>query len=415
MAGMNNENIEILAPVGSWESLAAAIQAKAQSVYFGIEHLNMRFRSSNNFRIDDLKQIVEKCHSNGIKAYLTLNTIIYEEEIALMKNIVDAAKKNNIDAIIASDQSVINYCFEKTIPLHLSTQLNISNYETVKFYAPYADVMVLARELSLEQISNICNSIASDNLKGPSGKPVKIEVFIHGALCMSVSGKCYLSEHLHGASANRGACYQICRREFTVKDDNENTLVLQNPYILSPKDLCTIRFLDKILEAGVQILKIEGRGRSPEYVKKCTEVYRKAVIAIENNSFDAQLAVMLEKELETVFNRGFWEGHYLGQDISLWNTDVYGSKAARKKTYAAKGVKYFSKIGVGEFLMESGTLQRGDKILIIGPTTGVIELIIEELHFENQLVESVSKGDRFSIRSDHKIRASDKLYRLEEQ
>ncbi|MBT5530586.1 MAG: U32 family peptidase [Cytophagia bacterium] len=404
--------MDILAPAGSYESLRAAIQAGANSVYFGIDKLNMRSRSSMNFTLADLAEISKICRDNGVKSYITLNTVMYEEDLAVMREIVDAAISHHIDAIIASDQAVINYVHGKNIALHLSTQINISNIESVKFYANFAEVVVLARELSLDQIKTISSEISSQNICGPSGKHIRVEVFGHGALCMAVSGKCFLSEHMHHASANRGACYQVCRREFQVKDDKGEELKLENNYILSPKDLCTIGFLDQIVEAGVSVLKIEGRGRSPEYVKTVVSAYRQAEEAIASGSYTKELAEELTIRLGQVFNRGFWEGHYLGDKMSNWNTNIHGSKATHRKEYAGKGVKYFKKIKVAEFLLESGVLSVGETIIITGPTTGVIEFVVQDLWFDDKSVSRVTKGDRFSIKMEQTIRASDKLYRL---
>lgn len=404
--------MEILAPAGSYESLIAAIQSGANSVYFGIDKLNMRSRSSFNFTLDDLSKISSICQEHGVNTHITLNTVMYEEDLITMREIVDAAIENKIDAIIASDQAVINYVHGKNIALHLSTQINISNFESVKFYSNFADVVVLARELSLKQIKQITDDIKSNNICGPSGNLIKIEVFGHGALCMAVSGKCFLSEHMHAASANRGACYQVCRREFKVSDDKGDELILDNQYILSPKDLCTIGFLDQIIEAGVGILKIEGRGRSPEYVKTVVSCYKDAIDAIINGSYTQGLIENLTSKLDTVFNRGFWEGHYLGNQISNWNTSVHGSKATHKKVYVGKGVKYFKNIQVAELLMESGDLEVGDSVFITGPTTGVLEFTIDDLWLNDISVSRVTKGDRFSIKTDSVIRNSDKLYKI---
>jgi putative protease len=403
--------MEILAPAGSYESLQAAIQSGANSVYFGIDKLNMRSRSSFNFNLDDLKQISQLCRQNNVKTYITLNTVMYEEDIPTMHEIVDAAIDNSIDAIIASDQSVINYVHNKNIALHLSTQINISNIESVKFYAHFADVVVLARELNLEQIGQISRAIKDQNICGPSGNLVKIEVFGHGALCMAVSGKCFLSEHLHKKSANRGACYQVCRREFKVADDKGVELKLENNYILSPKDLCTIGFLDEIMSAGISILKIEGRGRSPEYVSKVVSSYKRAIEAIQKNEYTSELKSGLLDDLKKVFNRGFWEGHFLGKNLEEWTTDIHGSKASHKKEYLGKGVKYFKKIQVAEFIMESGSLEVGDNVFVIGPTTGVLEILIKDLWFENKSVSRVTKGNHFSLKIPQIIRNSDKLYK----
>jgi U32 family peptidase len=408
---MNNE-IELLAPVGSYESLISAIKAGANSIYFGVENLNMRSRSSINFTLKDLSEISRICKLSNIRTYITLNTVMYDEDMPLIMNIIDAAKESGIDAIIATDLSVISYARSKNVTVHISTQLSVSNIEAVKFYSSFADVIVLARELSLEQITNIIVEIEKQQIKGPSGNLIKIEVFIHGALCMAISGKCFLSQHMHNASANRGECYQVCRREFHVFDDQNNALLIDNQYIMSPKDLCTLHFLDKIVSSGIKLLKIEGRGRSPEYVKTVVSTYREALNLIANNQFTNEAVFEMEKQLKKVYNRGFWDGHYLGKMMQDWNADIYGSKATTKKVYVAKCIKYFKKICVGEFLMESGQLSVGDTILIIGPTSGTIELIISGLRENNLSVNSVNKGAVFSMPVNELIRSSDKIYRV---
>lgn len=411
---MEDLQVEIMAPVGSYESLMAAIQSGAHSVYFGISKLNMRSRSSANFTTEDLKNIAKICHENNVKAYITVNTVIYDEDMPLMKEIILTAKNSGIDAIIGTDQSVLHFCLENKIPVHASTQLNISNLESVKFYAPYCDVMVLARELNLDQIKYITEEIKKQNIVGPSGSLVRIEVFAHGALCMAISGKCFISEHQHQASANRGACYQSCRREYTVIDDRGEELKLENNYILSPKDLNTIGLIDKIVNSGVKVLKIEGRGRSPEYVSTVIQTYRKAIELIREHKYFPSEIEKLNIQLSKVFNRGFYEGHYLGKNIKNWNAEIYGSKSTTRKVYIGKGVKYFKKLKVGEFFMESGELNIGDKYYIIGPTTGVIEDEVKELRLEEKPVKSVSKGDNFSMPVHKIIRNSDKLYKIEE-
>lgn len=408
-----NDFIELLAPVGSYESLISAIKAGANAIYFGVENLNMRSRSSINFTVSDLSEISRICKESNIKTYITLNTVMYDEDLPLIKEIVDMAKEAGIDAIIATDLSVISYARSKNVNVHISTQLSVSNIEAVKFYSAFADVMVLARELSLDQISNIVREIELQQIKGPSGNLIKIEVFIHGALCMAISGKCFLSQHLHDASANRGECYQVCRREFRVFDDQNNELVIDNHYVMSPKDLFTLPFLDKIVAAGVKLLKIEGRGRSPEYVKTVVSIYREALNLISNNQFNSDVVARMEVQLQKVYNRGFWDGHYLGKMMHDWNTDIHGSKATTKKVYVAKCIKYFKKIGVGEFLMETGQLSVGDSILIIGPTSGTIEMIINELREKNLPVKCVYKGAHFSMPSSELIRSSDKIYRVD--
>ena len=403
--------IEIMAPVGSYESLAAAIQAGADSVYFGLEHLNMRSKSSLNFTIDDLKTITEQCRNNGIKTYLTLNTVMFDRDIPLMKTLVDAAKENNVSALIASDQSVIEYGKSQGMEIHLSTQINISNYSALKFYAPFADVVVLARELNLDQVSEIAGQIGRDQLKGPSGELIKLEMFSHGALCMATSGKCYMSLHQYNSSANRGACLQGCRRSYVVTEkETGDELLIDNEYIMSPKDLCTIGFVDKLLAAGVSVLKIEGRARPPEYVKTTVRCYKEAVQSVFDGSYGEDKILAWTAQLKTVFNRGFWDGYYLGQRLGEWS-EVYGSKASRKKVYIGKGMNYFDRLGVAEFLMETKELEIGDQVLITGPTTGVLEFVIEDMRVEDQPVKKVEKGSRFSMKTDQKIRRSDKLYK----
>ena len=409
---MTSSNIDIMAPVGSFESLSAAIQAGASSIYFGIEQLNMRAKSSNNFSTEDLKTIVKICNENGLKSYLTVNIIVYDKDLNLMKQIVDTAKENGVTAIIASDQSVINYAFSKGVEVHISTQLNISNIEAVKFYSHFADVMVLARELNLEQVLQITEAIEKEQIKGPSGELIKIEIFIHGALCMAISGKCYLSLHEQNYSANRGNCLQTCRKSYIVTEKESGyELEIDNEYIMSPKDLSTIAFIDRILDAGVTVLKIEGRARPPEYVKKVTECYHEAVEAYFDKTYSLEKIKKWEEKLASVFNRGFWDGYYLGRKMGEWSK-LYGSRATKKKMYLAKGTNYFSNIKVAEFLLEAGSLQVGDEVLIIGPTTGVIETTIKELRVERKSVKIANKGESFSIQIDEIVRRSDKLYKL---
>lgn len=401
-----------MAPVGSYESLAAAIQGGADSVYFGIEGLNMRSRSSNNFTTGDLHRIVVLCKEHGMKSYLTVNTVIYDEDLPLMREIIDAARAAGVSAIIAADVAAMTYARSIGAEVHLSTQLNISNAEALKFYAGFADVVVLARELNLEQVGVIYRQIHEQGITGPSGAPVRIEMFCHGALCMAVSGKCYLSLHEFNASANRGACYQVCRRGYTVKDkDDEVELDIDNQYIMSPKDLKTIHFMNKMMDAGVRVFKIEGRARGPEYVRTVTECYKEAVRAYCTGTFSDERIAAWDERLKTVFNRGFWNGYYLGQRLGEW-THRYGSSATRKKVYIGKGVKYFSHLGVAEFLMESGTLHTGDEILVTGPTTGAVMFTADEIRVDLQPVAETVKGERFSIRVPEKIRPSDKLYKL---
>ena len=404
--------VEIMAPVGSYESLTAAINAGCDSIYFGVEQLNMRSRSSINFTTEDLEEIVRICNEKGVKAYLAINTILYDHDLALMRNIVDQAKENRVSAIIASDHAVMNYTKSAGIPVHISTQANITNIETVEFYAHFADVMVLSRELSLRQVAYITNEVKRRNITGPSGDLVRIEVFAHGALCMAVSGKCYLSLHSHNASANRGACTQNCRRKYVVTDKDEGiAFEIDNEYIMSAKDLCTIGFLDKIVDSGVSILKIEGRGRSADYVDTTVRSYKEALDAIKKGNYDKEKIERWMDRLSEVYNRGFWDGYYLGRKMGEWN-DSYGSKASVKKIFLGRGVKYFNKIKVAEFSMETSNLKVGDKILITGPTTGVIRTKVEELRIDDTCVEEVTKGFNFSVPIEEIIRPSDKLYKL---
>lgn len=413
MQNTKYKDIEIMSPAGSFESLMAAIQGGANAVYFGIEQLNMRARAANNFTFDDLPKIAEICNPKNVKTYLTLNTIIYDHDLSLMKRIVDRAKANGITAIIASDQAVINYTHSIGMELHISTQTNITNIETIKFFAHFADVMVLARELSLKQVKDITDAIKREDVRGPSGNLVQIEIFVHGALCMAVSGKCYLSLHTNNSSANRGACMQNCRRTYEVKDEEGNALLIDNEYIMSPKDLCTIGFLDDVLASGVKVLKIEGRGRAPEYVKTVTQCYREAVDAINEGTYTKEKIAAWNQKLSTVYNRGFWDGYYLGQKMGEWS-DVHGSKATTRKKYIGKGVHYYHKAGIGEFKLESHNLKIGDKILITGPTTGVVETEVKELRVDNVPVNEVKKGVQFTLPVNEIIRSSDKLYKVEE-
>lgn len=404
-----------MAPVGSYESLMAAIKAGADSVYFGIEGLNMRARSANNFTTEDLYKIAEICRDKGVKSYLTVNTVIYDEDIALMRSVIDAAQKAQISAIIASDVAAMMYANEIGVEVHLSTQLNISNAETLRFYSRFADVVVLARELNMDQVRTIHETIVRDNICGPKGHPVRIEMFAHGALCMAVSGKCYLSLHEHNSSANRGACAQICRRGYTVKDkDSGLELDIENQYIMSPKDLKTIHFINKMMDAGVRVFKIEGRARGPEYVYTVCRCYKEAIEAYCNGTYDEEAIGRWDEQLATVFNRGFWDGYYLGQRLGEW-THRYGSGATRQKIYVGKGIKYFSRLGVAEFEIESGELHIGDEIVITGPTTGVIIQKVEEIRYELQTVEKATKGQRISIPVKEKVRPSDKLYRFDKR
>lgn len=402
-----------MAPVGSYESLMAAIQGGADSIYFGIEGLNMRSRSSHNFTTADLHQIVGICKEHGLKSYLTVNTIIYGEDLEKMREIIDHAKEAGISAVIAADVAAMDYANRIGQEVHLSTQLNISNVEALKFYARFADVVVLARELNLSQVKEIYDQIVEQQIKGPNGQLIRIEMFAHGALCMAVSGKCYLSLHEMNYSANRGSCMQICRRGYSVKDkDSHIELDIENQYIMSPKDLKTIHFMNKMMDAGVRVFKIEGRARGPEYVRIVTECYKEAVKAYCEGTYNEEKIAIWDEKLKSVFNRGFWDGYYLGQRLGEWS-NVYGSNATKKKVYVAKGIKYFGGLGVAEFEMESGSLQVGDEILITGPTTGALMQSVEEIRVELQPVGKTVKGERFSIKVDQKVRPSDRLYKLE--
>ena len=401
-----------MAPVGSRESLAAAIQAGADSIYFGIESLNMRARSASTFSINDLREIAQICDEHSIKSYLTINTIIYDEDVKLMRTIVDAAKEAGISAVIAADVAVMSYCNEVGQEVHLSTQLNISNTEALKFYARFADVVVLARELNLKQVREIYEVIQKEQIKGPKGELIRIEMFCHGALCMAVSGKCYLSLHEMNASANRGACMQICRRAYEVKDkDSQVELEVDNKYIMSPKDLKTIHFMDEMIEAGVRVFKIEGRARGPEYVRTVVECYKEAIRSYLEGTFTDEKKEVWDTRLKTVFNRGFWNGYYLGQRLGEWSRN-YGSEATERKVYVGKGIRYFSNIGVAEFLVEAAEMKVGDKLLITGPTTGALFLTLDEARVDLKPVDEVKKGQRVSFKVSEKIRPSDKLYKL---
>ncbi|MHA7112283.1 peptidase U32 family protein [Sunxiuqinia elliptica] len=409
---MERQAVEIMAPVGSYESLAAAIQGGAGSVYFGVEQLNMRARSSNNFTLDDLRKIAEKASKHGVKTYLTVNTIIFDNELDKLHQVIDAAKEAGISAIIASDIAAISYARSIGVEVHISTQLNITNIEGVKFYAQFADVIVLAREMNLGRVWEISKQIKEQQITGPAGKLIQLEMFVHGALCMAVSGKCYLSLHEMNSSANRGSCMQTCRRAYTVTDQETGAeLEIDNEYIMSPKDLKTIHFLNKVLDAGVSVLKIEGRARSPEYVKTVVECYREAADAYFDQSFTDEKIAAWDERLTTVFNRGFWDGYYLGQRLGEWSKN-YGSVATKRKLYLGKGMNYFSKLGVAEFKMETGKLQVGDQILVTGPTTGVVEAKVEEIRVDLKPVDQTQKGERFSIKLDQTIRRSDKLYKI---
>lgn len=404
------KKIEIMSPVGSYESLHAAIQGGANSVYFGIGNLNMRSRSSANFTMDDLKTISEICKEHQIKSYLTLNTIIYNNEIEEMKQIANAAKENGINAVIASDSAVLQYLKSIGQEIHLSTQCNITNIEAVKFYSHFADVIVTARELSLKQVKEIVTQIHAENICGPSGKLIQIEIFVHGALCMAVSGKCYISLDNFGFSANRGACLQPCRRAYKVEDyDNETELMVDNQYIMSPKDLCTIEFLDKIVDAGVSVFKIEGRGRSPEYVKTVTQCYREAADAVLDGTYSDEKKAEWMERLGKVYNRGFWDGYYLGRKVGEW-TEKYGSLATRKKKYIGKVNNYFSKLSVAEIKIEASELNLQDEIIISGPTTGVYEDVLQEIRVDLKPTTKAKQGDVCSIPVKSEVRRNDKLY-----
>lgn len=408
------EDFELLAPAGSFESLTAAGQGGADAIYFGIEQLNMRARSSNNFNLEDLRKITSICRENQVKSYLTVNTVLFDHDIKLMYKIVDAAKESGITAIIASDVSAIAYARSIGVEVHISTQCNITNIEAVKFYAQFADVVVLARELNLNQVAAIYKQIQEQDIRGPKGKLIQIEMFAHGALCVAVSGKCYLSLHEKNSSANRGACMQTCRKSYIVTEkESGNELEIDNEYIMSPKDLCTIGFLNKMLDAGVRVLKFEGRARSAEYVKTVVSCYNEAVETYLNEEYTKEKIEDWMIRLATVFNRGFWNGYYLGQKLGEWSSD-YGNRATKRKIYIGKGTNYFTKLKVAEFLMETNELSVGDDILITGPTTGVIETKVKEIRVDLQKVEKTVKGESFSIALDTIMRRSDKLYKIVE-
>lgn len=409
----NIRDFEVMAPVGSRESLAAAIQAGADSVYFGIGKLNMRSHSANHFTIDDLREIAATCNEHDIKTYLTVNTVIYDDDIATMHEIIDAAKEAGISAVIASDVAVMAYCNEVGEEVHLSTQLNISNIEALKFYSRFADVSVLARELNMDQVKHIHEQIVAQNVCGPKGNQVRIEMFCHGALCMAISGKCYMSLANANRSANRGECVQICRRSYTVTDNETgNQLEIDNKYVMSPKDLKTVRFIDRMMDAGVRVFKIEGRARGPEYVYTVVKCYKEAIQSVIDGTFSEEKKDVWDERLATVFNRGFWDGYYQGQTFGEWNKH-YGSVATEKKVLVGKVVKYFSRIGVAEVAIEATTLNKGDKLLITGPTTGVMYLNAVEIRYELKPVEKAEQGWRVSIPVPDKVRPSDKLFKIE--
>ena len=408
---MHRKDIEIMAPAGSYESLIAAIQGGADSVYFGAEQLNMRAASSNNFTIDDLQKIVSICNDSGIKSYITLNVVVYDQEIDQMRRIVDASAACGISAVIASDLSVINYAFSKGIGVHLSTQLNITNIESLKFYSRWADVAVLARELNLDQVGYIYNNIREQDIRGPKGDLVRLEMFAHGALCMAISGKCYLSLHENNKSANRGECYQTCRKSYVATNSETGyELEIDNEYMMSPKDLCTIGFLDKLIDAGVRVLKIEGRARSAEYVRVVTSCYNEAVIALEDGTYSREKTDVLRERLSAVFNRGFWNGYYLGQKLGEWNTN-YGSSATKRKIYIGKITNYFNRLNVAEIKLENGDLSKGDTILVTGPTTGAIYYETDEIRVDLKVTEKALKGELCSIKTTDQLRRSDKVYK----
>lgn len=408
---MNKRKVELMAPAGNFEALTAALNAGADSIYFGVEQLNMRARATMNFTLDDLPEISRRCNERGVKSYLTLNTIIYDHDLSLIKRIISEVKQSGISAVIAADQAVIMHAKTAGVEVHISTQVNVTNIETVKFYANFADVMVLARELSLKQMKQICDQIVREDVRGPNGSLIEIEVFSHGALCMAVSGKCYLSLHSHNSSANRGACIQNCRRTYKVIDlEDGNELEIDNQYIMSPKDLCTIDFLDQLLDTGITVMKIEGRGRAPEYVKTVIECYREAIDAYFEGVYTKEKIADWMERLAKVYNKGFWSGYYLGQKMGEWS-DQHGSHATTKKIFIGKGVKYYAKPKVAEFNIVSHALKKGDKILITGPTTGVFEAEVEEMRVGDNIVDEAKKGDVVNFISE-KIRPSDKLYKV---
>ena len=409
---MKREDFEIMAPVGSLDSLSAALRAGANSIYFGIENLNMRAHSACAFTIDNLHQIAKECRRCGVKSYLTVNTIIYGEDLPLMRNILDAAKEAEISAVIASDVAVMTYCQQIGQEVHLSTQLNISNIEALKFYARFADVVVLARELNMNQVAEIYRQIEEQQICGPSGKLIRIEMFCHGALCMAISGKCYLSLQNTGYSANRGSCLQLCRRAYTVRDRDTGTeLDIDNKYVMSPKDLKTIRFLDRMMKSGVRVFKIEGRARGAEYVDTVVRCYDEAIRSVLDGTFTEEKKDAWDARLARVFNRGFWDGYYQGQTLGEWN-DRPGSRATERKVYVGRGVRYYSKLQVAEFKIEASTLSVGDRILVTGPTTGALETEVSEIRFDLKPVDTSKQGQRVSIPIEKKVRASDKLFKL---
>ncbi|HIT47523.1 MAG TPA: U32 family peptidase [Candidatus Cryptobacteroides merdipullorum] len=421
MTDMDRKELEIMAPAGNFECLHAAIQGGADSVYFGVGRLNMRSHSAANFNPEDLAEVVRICREAGVRSYLTLNIVLYEEELADMRATLDAAKAAGVDAVIASDMAAIEYCRRIGLEVHISTQLSISNSEALRFYSQFADVVVLARELNLDQVRSISDTISRDNICGPSGRQVRIEMFAHGALCMAISGKCYLSLHSYGASANRGSCYQICRRGYEVTDlETGNRLVVDNKYIMSPKDLCTIEFMDKIIASGVKVFKIEGRARSAEYVKRCASCYRRAADAVCDGTYTPELAAELKKQLAEVFNRGFWDGYYQGAYLGQWS-EVYGSQATRVKIYCGKISNWFDRIGVAEIAVESVPIHRGDRLMVTGATTGVVEFDAADLRVNLEAADIAEKGVRCSVAvdpsicPDGRLRRGDKVFIWQEK
>ncbi|MCL7761924.1 U32 family peptidase [Polaribacter sp. Z014] len=406
------QKIELMAPAGNFESMQAALDNGCDSIYFGVEQLNMRARASINFTLDDLEEISKRCSEKNVRTYLTLNTIIYDHDLSIVKTLIKRAKEANITAVIAMDQAVISMAREQQMEVHISTQINITNIETVKFYALFADTIVLSRELSLRQVKKITEAIEKEQVKGPSGKLVEVEIFGHGALCMAVSGKCYMSLHSHNSSANRGACKQNCRKKYTVIDQETGfEMELDNEYIMSPKDLCTIDFLDQVADAGIKVLKIEGRGRAPEYVAKVIKCYRDAIDSLANGTYDKEKVISWMQELEKVYNRGFWNGYYLGQKLGEWSKES-GSHATQKKVYLGKGEHYFDKAKIGQFKIDAYDIALGDTILITGPTTGAQEMEVKQMFVNDKPAEKATKGDEVTMKLDFKIRRSDKLYKI---
>ncbi|CAL2075045.1 U32 family peptidase [Tenacibaculum dicentrarchi] len=406
------QKIELMAPAGNFESLQAALDNGCDSIYFGVEQLNMRARATVNFTLDDLDEISKRCSEKGVRTYLTLNTIVYDHDLSIVKTLINSAKKANITAVIAMDQAVIAMARTAQMEVHISTQINITNIETVKFYAMFADTIVLSRELSLRQVKSITEQIEKEAIKGPAGRLLEVEIFGHGALCMAVSGKCYMSLHSHNSSANRGACKQNCRKKYTVIDQESGfEMELDNEYIMSPKDLCTIDFLDQVADAGIKVLKIEGRGRAPEYVAKVIKCYREAIDDIAKGTYSKEKVIGWMQELEKVYNRGFWNGYYLGQKLGEWSKEP-GSHATQKKVYLGKGMHYFSKAEIGQFKIEAYDLTIGDTILITGPTTGAQEMELKSMFVDDKEAQTATKGDEVTMKLDFKIRASDKLYKI---